>query len=212
MSVLNFLSRNEIIMNEQLIFFTTADEFLICYAARDWSVTVRSVSRYGSTKERKCWFEYKEIFSIGFLWIRIHIRDVEKKVPEVKHTFEYLAPGRDKAWPSNTLGAQEAEGDIQQLTPTPENNTEGLGEQRQNINGVPQRYLQKNTEVSTLPTSEYQFSAWETRETIPRTWSSKVSLLSNFAQRMSRFELARIETTDKTKSPWGGLTVTPGIY
>ena len=29
----------------------------------------------------------------------------------------------------NTPGAQEAEDDIQQLTPTPENNTQGLGEQ-----------------------------------------------------------------------------------
>ena len=34
---------------------------------------------------------------------------------------------REKAWPPNAPGAQEAEGDIQQLTPTPENNTQGLG-------------------------------------------------------------------------------------
>ena len=33
-----------------------------------------------------------------------------------------------KAWPPNTPGAQEAEDDIQQKTPTPENNTEGLGD------------------------------------------------------------------------------------
>ena len=37
--------------------------------------------------------------------------------------------GQGKAWPLNTPGAQEAEGDIQQLTPTPTNNTQGLGEQ-----------------------------------------------------------------------------------
>ena len=34
--------------------FTTADESFICYAARDWSVLLRS------TKERKYWFEYEE--------------------------------------------------------------------------------------------------------------------------------------------------------
>ena len=30
---------------------------------------------------------------------------------------------QDKAWPPNTPGTQEAEGDNQQLTTTPENNT-----------------------------------------------------------------------------------------
>ena len=34
-----------------------------------------------------------------------------------------------KAWPQNTPGAREAEDDIQQQTPTPENNTQGLEEQ-----------------------------------------------------------------------------------
>ena len=43
---------------------------------------------------------------------------------------------RNKVWPPNTPGAQEPEGDIQQLTPTPENNTQGLGEQMQNSNEV----------------------------------------------------------------------------
>ena len=32
----------------------------------------------------------------------------------------------DRSFPPNTPDAQEAEGDIQQLTPTPENNTQGL--------------------------------------------------------------------------------------
>ena len=36
---------------------------------------------------------------------------------------------------------------------------------------------------------------------------SKVSLLPNFKPRMARLWLARIETPDKTKSPYGGLTV-----
>ena len=44
-----------------------------------------------------------------------------------------------KAWPLNTTGPQEAESDIQQLTPTPENNTQWLGDQMQNSNEVTQR-------------------------------------------------------------------------
>ena len=36
---------------------------------------------------------------------------------------------RDKAWPPNTPGALEAEGDTQQLTPTTEKNAQGLEEQ-----------------------------------------------------------------------------------
>ena len=46
---------------------------------------------------------------------------------------------------------------------------------------------------------------WETQETIPRSWSSKVGLLSIFTPRMSRLGLARIETQDKTKSPRGNM-------
>ena len=33
-----------------------------------------------------------------------------------------------KTWPPNTPGARQAEGDIQQLTPAPANNTEVFGE------------------------------------------------------------------------------------
>ena len=60
---------------------------------------------------------------------------------------------QDKAWPPNTPGAREAEGDIQQLTPTPENNTQGLGEQMHNSNDVTQRCPQRLAS----PTSNYQF-------------------------------------------------------
>ena len=66
--------------------FTTADEFLICYAARDWSVSLRSVSRAAQRRENID-LSMRKIFSIG----RIHNRDVEKKVKEVKHAFEYPA-------------------------------------------------------------------------------------------------------------------------
>ena len=57
------------------------------------------------------------------------------------------------AWLPNTPGAREAEGDIQQLmTLTPENNTNGLGEEMHNSNEVtcPQRHAS--------PTSKYQLS------------------------------------------------------
>ena len=47
---------------------------------------------------------------------------------------------RDKTWPPNIPGTQDAEGDIQQLTPTPENSIQGLGEKRQNSNEVTQEY------------------------------------------------------------------------
>ena len=43
---------------------------------------------------------------------------------------------RYKARPRNTPGTQEAEGDIQQLTITQENNTQGLREQMQNSHEV----------------------------------------------------------------------------
>ena len=35
----------------------------------------------------------------------------------------------------------------------------------------------------------------------------EVSLLLNFTPRMSMLGLAQMEIPDKTKSPWGGLTV-----
>ena len=48
---------------------------------------------------------------------------------------------------------------------------------------------------------------WETLETIRRTWSSKVRLLSNFTPRISGLELAQMETPDETKSPSRAFTV-----
>ena len=46
------------------------------------------------------------------------------------------------SWPPNAPGTQEAKGDSQQLTPTPVNNTRGLGEQIHNCNKVTQRFKQ----------------------------------------------------------------------
>ena len=56
-----------------------------------------------------------------------------------------------KAWPPNTPGARAAEDDIKQQTPTPENNTQGLGEQMYSSNEATQRYPQRHTS----PTLKY---------------------------------------------------------
>ena len=60
---------------------------------------------------------------------------------------------RDIAWPPNTPGAREAEDNVPQQTPTPENNTQGLGEQMHSSNEVTQRCPQRRAS----PTSKYQF-------------------------------------------------------
>ena len=59
-----------------------------------------------------------------------------------------------KAWPSNAPSAREAEDGIQQLTPTPENNTQGLGEQMHTSNEATRRCPSTKTR---FPTSKYQF-------------------------------------------------------
>ena len=56
-----------------------------------------------------------------------------------------------QAWPPNTPGGQVAEGDSQQQTHTPENNTRGLGEQMHNSNDITQISPQRHA----LPNSEY---------------------------------------------------------
>ena len=58
-----------------------------------------------------------------------------------------------EAWPLNTPGAREAEDGIQQQIPTPENNTQGLGEQMHSRNEATQRCPQRHAS----PTSKYQF-------------------------------------------------------
>ena len=47
-------------------------------------------------------------------------------------------------WPPNTPGGREAEDDILQQTPTPENNIQGLGEQMQSSNEATQRCPQRH--------------------------------------------------------------------
>ena len=79
----------------------------------------------------------------------------------------------------------------------------GLGEQMHNGNEVTQRCPQIHIRFTNLNIS----ILLETRETIPCTWSLKVSLMSNFAPRMSWLVLTRMETTHKTKSPWREITV-----
>ena len=55
--------------------------------------------------------------------------------------------------PTKTPRAQEAEGEIQQLTPKLKNNTQGLGEQMQYSNEVTQCI-----QICVSPTLKYQFS------------------------------------------------------
>ena len=50
---------------------------------------------------------------------------------------------RGKAWLPNTSGAREAEDDIQQQTPTPEDNIQGLGEQIHSSNEATDRSVTK---------------------------------------------------------------------
>ena len=61
----------------------------------------------------------------------------------------------------------EVEGDILQLTPTPENNIQGLGEQMENGNEVPQRCLQ----IYVSPTSKYQFYERHRNNTTRIVWA-----------------------------------------
>ena len=59
---------------------------------------------------------------------------------DVDDTARILWSGQSLA--TKCTGAQEAEGNIQQLTPTPENNTQGFEEHMQNRNEVTQRCSQ----------------------------------------------------------------------
>ena len=59
----------------------------------------------------------------------------------------------------NTPGAREAEDDIQQLTHTPENNTQRLAEQIYRSNEGAQRYQQRHAS----PTSKYKLFEWHGR-------------------------------------------------
>ena len=60
---------------------------------------------------------------------------------------------QSKAQPPNTPGARESEDGIHQHTPTPENNTQGLGEQMHSCYEATQRCPQTHAS----PTSKYQF-------------------------------------------------------
>ena len=149
-----------------------------------------------SNSDRLRWNLTEKWFEFVLTWYNIRSAATWRRWRNDKkvRSGQSLATEYTKAW--------EAEYGIQQQTPTPENNTQGLGEQMQSNK-------ESNTEVSTKSrfTNLKIPIIWETRETIPRRRSSKVSLLSNFTPRMSRLALPQMETADKTKSPWGGLTV-----
>ena len=133
-------------------------------------------------------------------WMLTEQTVIRVRINLVQHT--KLSSDRDKTWPPITPRAQEAEGDIQQLTPTPESDTQRLGEQMQySGNEVTQRCPQ----MYVSPTSKYQFSE---RHVIQyhthglRMWAC----CQSFTSMMPRLGLARIETPDMTKSSWGGLS------
>ena len=77
--------------------------------SRDWSVSLWSVSRYGSTNERKHDLSMKQNFSMKFshtspwnfilheVWSKGSI--VEKLFPVHKHAFEYPAPDKSARRP-----------------------------------------------------------------------------------------------------------------
>ena len=109
-----------------------------------------------------------------------------------------------KAWPPNTPCAREAEDDIPQQTPTPENNTRGLGEQMHCNKEATQKCTQRHT--SQPPNTN---SMGDTREDTAHM-TSKVSLMSNFKPRKSRLGLAEMETPDRKDQVKMGRVHNPG--
>ena len=104
---------------------------------------------------------------------------------------------QSKAWPPNTPGALVAEGDIPQLTRTPDYNTQGLGEQMKNSNEVTQWcYFSPTSNFHYFSPNFHQHqntnSLRDTANNTTHIWSSNASLLSNFTPRMSMLGLARI--------------------
>ena len=83
-----------IIINEQLIFFYYCRWFslLLCGS---WlvSFTLVYILLWKHKWEKILIWVWWKSSPYGFLWIWIHCRDVEKTFPEVKHAFEYSAPG-----------------------------------------------------------------------------------------------------------------------
>ena len=159
------------------------------YFKLQWMSCSRSLHGM-SNSSRNRWMLAEQTFHLlnrQWLVFELTLYNILSQQHYVDHTTTRNSD-QDKAWPPNTPGAQEAQGHIQQLTPTPENNTRGLGEQMQNSKEVSQTC--PRTHVS--PTSKYKFP-----ETISRRWSLKVSLLYNFTPRMSRLGIAQIETPDK---------------
>ena len=91
---------------------------------------------------------------------------------------------QSKAWKPNTPGAQVAENDIQLQPPTPENNTQGLGEQMHSNNEATQMCPQRHASS----TSKYQF------------FERQYHAHSFRRSRILRLGLAQMETPDKTKT------------
>ena len=67
---------------------------------------------------------------------------------------------RGKSWPPNTPGAREAEDDIKQQTPTPENNTQGFEEHMDSGNEA----TEVSTKINKLHQPQNTNSLRDTRE------------------------------------------------
>ena len=106
-----------------------------------------------------------------------------------------------KAWPPNTPGAQEAEDDIQQQTPTPKNNTHGLGDQIHSSNEV----TKVHNEVHIHQFQNTIFLR-DTRDITTHMVFEDKLVVKLHAKNIEVGTIAN-GTPDKTKSPWGGFTV-----
>ena len=63
----------------------------------------------------------KTVIRVRIILVQYSVREQDIDDTTTKNSYH------GKAWPPNTPGTREAEGDIQQLTPTPENNNSRIG-------------------------------------------------------------------------------------
>ena len=114
---------------------------------------------------------------------------------------------QSKARPPNTPGAREAEDDIYSSSRPPHRRTIlKVWENKCIVTTKQYRGVHRDTLHQPQNTNSLRDTEDNTTN-IVFIYMKTMSLLSNFTPRMSRFGLAQMETTDMTKSPWGGLTV-----
>ena len=102
-----------------------------------------------------------------------------------------------KAWPPNRSDALEAEDDIQQQTPTPEKNTQGLGEQMHSSNEATQKCPQDTLHQPQNTNSLRDKGDNTTHMVLEVDGEPAVK----FHAKNVKVGLGQMETPDKTKSP-----------